>query len=237
MVHVLHGAELAFEQDLLALFERLVQVQRGVCHVRADHLAVLEQGLEDLFRHECGLVIQVLDQGVLDDADVLYAFAQCLLIHEQLFDLEADLGVFVAVAGRDAALGGAERLACEACFFVAVQQDVIRHDDVRSVGDEQLRFGHALLHEAVDLFDQLRDVERDAVAQHAGGPLGEDARGEHVQGEFAVLVLDGVAGVAAALKTDDDIGVLRQHIGDLAFAFVAPVGADDRFNHVDSSCS
>ena len=37
---------------------------------------------------------------------------------------------------------------------------------------------------------------------------------------------NGVAGVVAALKTDDGIGLLSEKVGDLSFSFVAPLGAD-----------
>ena len=36
---------------------------------------------------------------------------------------------------------------------------------------------------------------------------------------------DGVPGVVAALGADDDLRRLGQHINDLAFALVAPLGA------------
>ena len=52
-----------------------------------------------------------------------------------------------------------------------------------------------------------------------------------MQGETALIVDDGVAGVGAALIADDHVGGLRQHIRDLALALVAPVGAYDRFYH------
>ena len=34
-----------------------------------------------------------------------------------------------------------------------------------------------------------------------------------------------VAGVVAALRADDDVRLLGQHVNDFAFAFVAPLGA------------
>ena len=46
-----------------------------------------------------------------------------------------------------------------------------------------------------------------------------------------VFVDDGVSGVRPALKTDDDVRFRRENVGDLAFSFVAPVGADYRFDH------
>jgi hypothetical protein len=36
-----------------------------------------------------------------------------------------------------------------------------------------------------------------------------------------------MAGVVAAGVADDDIRILRQHVNDFAFAFVAPLGADE----------
>ena len=47
---------------------------------------------------------------------------------------------------------------------------------------------------------------------------------------------DGVAGVVAALGADDDIGVLSEEIDDFAFAFVAPLSADENcICHVSKS--
>ena len=53
-----------------------------------------------------------------------------------------------------------------------------------------------------------------------------------MKGEFAIVVLDGVTGIASSLEPDDDVGFLRKHIRDLTFSFIAPVGAYDSFDHV-----
>ena len=45
--------------------------------------------------------------------------------------------------------------------------------------------------------------------------------------EGALPVDDGMAGVVAALEPDDHVRLLRQEVGDLSFAFVAPLRADD----------
>ena len=39
---------------------------------------------------------------------------------------------------------------------------------------------------------------------------------------------DGVAGVVAAVVAGHDLDLLREQVDDLALAFVAPLGADDR---------
>ena len=59
----------------------------------------------------------------------------------------------------------------------------------------------------------------------------KDARRQLVQGEFPVVADDGMAGICAALEPDDNVRSLREQIGDLSLAFVAPVGSDDRFDH------
>ena len=52
-----------------------------------------------------------------------------------------------------------------------------------------------------------------------------------MQGKFAVIIHDCVAGIAAALKTNDNIRVLGQNIRKLSLTFIAPVGTDDCFYH------
>jgi hypothetical protein len=47
---------------------------------------------------------------------------------------------------------------------------------------------------------------------------------EHI---FFSTVNDGVAGVVAALAADDDVGIAGQDVDDLAFAFIAPLRADE----------
>ncbi|MPN18710.1 hypothetical protein SDC9_166073 [bioreactor metagenome] len=62
----------------------------------------------------------------------------------------------------------------------------------------------------------------------------KDAAGQEVKGELAVLVDDGMSGVGPALIADDDVGLLRQHIGQLALALVSPVSSNDSAYHVSS---
>ena len=53
-----------------------------------------------------------------------------------------------------------------------------------------------------------------------------------MQDERLVSNLNRVAGVMAALITDDDVEALREQIDNLALTFIAPLGADDSDNHV-----
>ena len=56
--------------------------------------------------------------------------------------------------------------------------------------------------------------------------LAQDAGRHEVQDVFLFADEDGVAGVVAAGVADDDVRLLGQHVNDFAFAFVAPLGAD-----------
>ena len=59
----------------------------------------------------------------------------------------------------------------------------------------------------------------------------KNAGRKDVQGKLPIIVDDGVARIAPSLEADDDIRLLCQHIGDLAFSLVAPVGSYDCSNH------
>jgi hypothetical protein len=58
-----------------------------------------------------------------------------------------------------------------------------------------------------------------------------------VKDEFLFTVDDGVSGVVAALAADDDVGVIGEVIDDFAFAFVAPLGADENSIGHKNLCS
>ena len=80
---------------------------------------------------------------------------------------------------------------------------------------------------------RLDRIHHDAVADDADLVLAQDAGGNEVQDVFLALDVDGVAGVVAALRADHHVRLLGQHVNDLAFAFVAPLGADqNRIRHI-----
>ena len=134
----------------------------------------------------------------------------------------------------DAGLGGAEAAAAQALFFILVKEDVVRHDHLHPVGDQQIGFHTGFL-QGLDLVHELIQVQGNAVADDVGGVVIKHAGGELMQCKAAIFVDNGVACVAAALKTDDHIGVLRQNVGDLTLSFIAPVGAYDRTYHAKTS--
>ena len=52
-----------------------------------------------------------------------------------------------------------------------------------------------------------------------------------MQDEFFLIEFDGVARIVAALIADNDVAFAGQKINDLAFAFIAPLGADQNMIH------
>ena len=171
----------------------------------------------------------MLQRQIFQRAHIVQLFAQIGII-EQLVHLNPDLGVFVAEERRDTAFGGAKRVFAQPFLFVFIKQDVIGHQDLRAIGHQQLRVQPRLFH-IRQLFAEFLDTQRHAVADDAGGVVIAHPAGHQMEREASFVVDDGMTGVGAALKPHDNVRLFGKHIGDFAFALVAPVGADNCFNH------
>ncbi len=103
---------------------------------------------------------------------------------------------------------------------------MIGEDEVGGFAEEQVAVDlDAELAQGLDLLDQADRIDDDAVADDAGLAPAQDAGGDEVQHIFLPFEVDGVAGVVAALRANDHVRLLGQHVNDFAFAFVAPLGA------------
>ncbi len=91
--------------------------------------------------------------------------------------------------------------------------------------------GHAPLHHGLKLTEEIFHRKRHAVADNIHNILPEHTGRKLVQGKLSIVVYNGVPRVGAALKTHDNIGILRQHVRDLPFAFIAPTRANYSFYH------
>src|SRR2546427_10564779 len=89
----------------------------------------------------------------------------------------------------------------------------------------------ALRAEAIGFIKKRLRIDYHAVAKHASLALMHDSRWQKMQHEGSITYLHRVTGIVAALIANDDVKALGQQIDDLAFAFIAPLGADDRDNH------
>ena len=105
-----------------------------------------------------------------------------------------------------------------------------RQQQAGPVGDLQVvrRDGDSFAADVFHLGPEVLEVQGDPVAQDVHDAVPEDAGRQQMQGEFALFVDDGVAGVAAALAPDDDIVFGREEVDHAALAFIAPVDPYDR---------
>ncbi len=79
----------------------------------------------------------------------------------------------------------------------------------------------------IDFLHEGKRVEHHAIADDAAAAFAQHAAGNQLQDELLALDGDGVSRIVAAGIARDDLEALREHVDDFAFAFVAPLGADD----------
>ena len=113
--------------------------------------------------------------------------------------------VLVAVSVGDAAPGRTER----AALFQPILYLVPRHGDGSLIGELQVLRLHlyAARLDGLHLSGQMLEVDHHAGAQHAGHLRVQDAGGQQVQDELALLRYNGVAGIVAALIAGNNIGM------------------------------
>ncbi|OPZ46035.1 MAG: hypothetical protein BWY94_00927 [Actinobacteria bacterium ADurb.BinA094] len=223
----------ALEEHVLALVQRRVDEQAGVADEGLEALPVGQQLLRHLGRVEHADLVALQQEVLLAQRGVDLA-AQDLGV-EQVLHADADARVFVHVAGSDAAAGGADLVLAELLLAGAVQQQVVRHDQVGVAAHAQVVAADTACAQRLQLSEQDVRVDHHAVADHAGLGLVQDARRDEVELELLAVADDGVAGVVAALEARHHVGLLGQQVRDLAFALVAPLGADhDGTGHCDS---
>ena len=128
-------------------------------------------------------------------------------------------------------MGGAEGRAGQPLLLIGVQQHVVAHEQLGALIHDHAGGGHAAVGQVPELGQELLHVQGHAVADDVGDVGVEDPGGQLVERKLAVVTDDGVPGVGPALKADDHIGRLGQEIGDLPLALVAPVCANDCFDH------
>jgi hypothetical protein len=88
--------------------------------------------------------------------------------------------------------------------------------------------------QAVDLVAERPRIDHHAIADHRELALAHDARGKQRQLVGGAVDHQRMAGIVAALETDDDVRAFGEPIDNLAFALVAPLGADHTTGHAAS---
>jgi len=139
---------------------------------------------------------------------------------------QTDARGLVRVRGTDTFARRTQLRAPKVSLDHAVQDAVIRHDQMRVPTDEQPVARDPLRRQRVDLTKKNFGVDHDAVTDGGnGGP--EDAAGDQPQLEDRLPSDDGVTGIRSTLAADDHAGVGREDVDGSSFALIAPLGADE----------
>ena len=148
---------------------------------------------------------------------------------EQLAGLNGLLLIFIGIEGGNALLGGAILFVLQPAFLQGIQSNVPGQHQRGAVADLEIvgRDGHSLRSHAFHLIPQVFKIQCHAVSQDIHNTRPENTGGEQMQGELAVGVDDGVAGVAAALIADYHVIILGEQVHHAALSLVAPVDSND----------
>ncbi|DAZ98525.1 TPA: hypothetical protein N0F65_007024 [Lagenidium giganteum] len=220
-INVQHGGVGALDEDLLARHVCVVQVRDSVDR-EAEHVVLDATVVLDLGGH-VHLQVWVV---VLVELDLVAQLGLEVVEVAQVAHADAVAEHLGAVRWTDALLGGANLVAATTFLVEAVNLLVQVQHHVRAVRDEDATFivnAHAL--QLVQLLQQTGQVHDDTVANDAHGVLVQNARRHQVELVLLAVVHDGVAGVGAARHARNDVVLLRQHVHELALAFIAPLGA------------
>ena len=236
VVQIPQSAQLSLKENFLSILLRLAQIGAGVPDKGLDLIAEnVDPDLQLLHGHR----LCAVDPGqgqVFPLHQILQVLPQMLGV-QQLSGKNGLLSVLVRIEGGNALLGGAELLVGQSGLFQTVQLPMPGHQQGGPVTDHQIlrSDGHALGGDLLDLLPQVLRVKGNTVAQNVHDTLPENTGGQQMQGELAVLIDNGMTGVAAALITHDDVVVLGQKVNHPAFAFVTPVDSYDcSISHVQS---
>ena len=172
-------------------------------------------------------MVVVFELEVVEVHQFAQAFAEGVRLH-QVGKAQAASRDFVFVGGTDATPGSTDFVGAARGFARLVERAVARQDESAGGRDVQpLHHGRASGFKRGDFFKEGAQAEDDAVADVALNACVQDAGGDEVQHGFFAVDDEGVAGVVPALVAHDRACFFGEEVNDFAFAFVAPLGAND----------
>ena len=226
IIQIPQGAQLGFVKEALALLLGLTQDLGGIADKGLQLFAIIIQPGHQILQLDRLRAVDAGEGQVFPLQQLGGVGFQGLPI-EQLAGQEGLFLILIGIEGGDALLGGAIGMILQAGFLQAVQLAMPGQQQGGPIADAQVirRQGDALGADLLHLDPEVFQIQGHAVAQDVQDALPEDAGGQEMEGEFAIFVDDGMAGVAAALVADDDVVAFGEEVDHAAFAFVAPVDA------------
>ncbi len=228
MVDIEHDALRALIEDAAVLAAQIVEAAPDDVGEGQDARGDLQQVGQQLLPVDFGQA-QAAQQRVVMGQQTLDLGLQDGLVG-QIAHTDRAARHLVLIGRADAATRGADLRPARGFLAGAIDQAMQRQDQRGVLGDLQhlRRDGDAQALDAGDLVHQRPGIDHHAIADN-GHFTAHDARGQ--QRQLVDLAVDHqrMAGIVAALETHHHIGALGQPIDDLAFAFIAPLGADHRY--------
>jgi hypothetical protein len=101
-------------------------------------------------------------------------------------------------------------------------------DDMRPVGNVYAALGaETMLLQRLEFLEEARHVHNTAATNDVYAVWIDEARGEDMEVVCDAVGDDGVAGIVTTLRAAADLRFVGEDVGELALAFVAPLGAED----------
>ena len=169
---------------------------------------------------------RLFDERVLGDGALTDEFAEAVAV-EHVAGADTDAPRLVRIGGADALERGADLVVATHGLGDGVVGLMPRKDEVGSAGHLQPPARDTPRFEPVDLLEQCRQIDNDAVGDHGDDVVVQDSRRHELQRVPLAVDHHGVAGVVAALVAHDVHVLFAQQVDDLGFALVTPLGADD----------
>ena len=149
----------------------------------------------------------------------------------ELTDLKTDFCKLIGIERRDAGFRGTKGLRRKTRFLHGIEFHMVRHDHLGPVGNQNLRLRNTAFLQGLEFFDEILHTQCHAVTDDVCDVIIKHAGRELVQRKFPIVVDDGMARIAAALKTNHNIGFRCLYIGNFPLTFVAPIGAHNCCYH------
>ncbi len=205
--------------------EGLVEEPHRVHDVRGQAGAERGEALDDLVDIErlapCVGELAVLGHGA--DLHVLGERAGV----EHVSGPQADPPGLVGVGRSDPLEGGADLVVAPHRLGDRILRLVPREDQMGPAGHLEPATGDPAGLEGVDLAEQGRQIDDDAVADHRHDVVVQDPARHELEGVTLAGDHHRVSGVVPTLVAHDVGVLLRQQVDDLGLALVTPLGADD----------
>mmetsp|Transcript_104617 Transcript_104617/g.295958 ORF Transcript_104617/g.295958 Transcript_104617/m.295958 type:complete len:203 (-) Transcript_104617:3-611(-) len=145
---------------------------------------------------------------------------------EEVAETQAVADCFGRVARPYATLGGADGGGARLDLQDAVDDLVAVEEQVRPGGDEHPLHGARVeVLERVELLHERGDVDHHTVADEVLARLVDHAARQQVECVLVAADHQGVACVGTAVEAGAELDVLGEDVHELAFALVAPLGA------------